>query len=73
MEITVEEVDRQIPVLAGIIANSTREAVRRAKAISHLPIHGLQVTPALRAPMFEDAAPASTKICRTVELHRITI
>ncbi|MEW9309772.1 dihydrodipicolinate synthase family protein [Labrys neptuniae] len=45
MEITVEEVDGKIPVLAGIIANSTREAVRRAQAISHLSIQGLQVTP----------------------------
>ncbi|WP_420963387.1 dihydrodipicolinate synthase family protein [Brucella sp. IR073] len=45
MEITVEEVNGRIPVLAGIIANSTREAVRRAKAISHLSVQGLQVTP----------------------------
>ncbi|MDZ5454353.1 dihydrodipicolinate synthase family protein [Labrys sp. ZIDIC5] len=45
MEITVEEVDGKIPVLAGIIANSTREAVRRSQAISHLSIQGLQVTP----------------------------
>lgn len=45
MEICVEEVDGKIPVLAGIIANSTREASRRAKAISHLSVQGLQVTP----------------------------
>ena len=45
MEICVEEVNGRIPVLAGIIANSTREAIRRAKAISHLSIQGLQVTP----------------------------
>lgn len=45
MEICVEEVNGKIPVLAGIIANSTREAIRRAKAISHLSIQGLQVTP----------------------------
>lgn len=45
MEICVEEVNGAIPVLAGIIANSTREAVRRAKAISHLSVQGLQVTP----------------------------
>lgn len=45
MEITVEEVNGRIPVLAGIIANSTREAIRRAKAISHLSVQGLQVTP----------------------------
>jgi len=45
MEITVEEVNGRIPVLAGIIANSTRDAVRRAKAISHLSVQALQVTP----------------------------
>ncbi len=45
MEITVEEVNGRIPVLAGIIANSTREAIRRAKAIAHLSVQGLQVTP----------------------------
>ena len=45
MEITVEEVDGRIPVLAGIIANSTRDAIRRAQAISHLSVQGLQVTP----------------------------
>ncbi len=45
MEITVEEVDGHIPVLAGIIANSTRDAIRRAEAISHLSVQGLQVTP----------------------------
>ncbi len=45
MEICVEEVNGKIPVVAGIIANSTREAIRRAKAISHLSVQGLQVTP----------------------------
>ncbi|WP_266064822.1 dihydrodipicolinate synthase family protein [Brucella intermedia] len=45
MEITVEEVNGRIPVLAGIIANSTRDAIRRAKAIAHLSVQGLQVTP----------------------------
>lgn len=45
MEICVEEVNGEIPVLAGIIANSTRDAIRRAQAISHLPVQGLQVTP----------------------------
>ncbi|MBN9033474.1 MAG: dihydrodipicolinate synthase family protein [Rhizobiales bacterium 63-7] len=45
MEITVEEVNGAIPVLAGMIANSTRDAIRRAKAISHLSVQGLQVTP----------------------------
>ena len=45
MTICVEEVRGAVPVLAGIIVNSTRDAVIRAKAISHLPIKALQVTP----------------------------
>ncbi|MDB5552894.1 MAG: dihydrodipicolinate synthase family protein [Rhizobium sp.] len=45
MEICVDEVNGKIPVLAGIIANSTRDAIRRAKSISHLSVQGLQVTP----------------------------
>ncbi|MBO9127712.1 MULTISPECIES: dihydrodipicolinate synthase family protein [unclassified Rhizobium] len=45
MEMTVEEVDGRIPVIAGIIANSTRDSIRRAKAIAHLSVQGLQVTP----------------------------
>lgn len=45
MEICVDEVKGEVPVIAGIIANSTREAIRRAQSISHLSIQGLQVTP----------------------------
>ena len=45
MEITVEEVAGRIPVVAGIIVNSTRDAIARAKAIEHLKIDALQVTP----------------------------
>lgn len=45
MEITVEEVAGAVPIVAGIISNSTRDAINRAKAISHLPIAALQVTP----------------------------
>ena len=45
MEICVEEVAGAIPVVAGIIVNSTRDAIARAKAIAHLPIKALQVTP----------------------------
>ncbi|SIQ49099.1 dihydrodipicolinate synthase family protein [Pseudacidovorax sp. RU35E] len=45
LEITVEEVNGAVPIVAGIIANSTREAIRRAKSIAHLPIAALQVTP----------------------------
>ena len=45
MEIACEEVKGAIPVIAGIIVNSTRDAIARAKSIAHLPVAGLQVTP----------------------------
>ena len=45
MTICVEEVNGAFPVVAGIIVNSTRDAIIRAKAIAHLPIKALQVTP----------------------------
>ncbi|MBL8589021.1 MAG: dihydrodipicolinate synthase family protein [Methylobacteriaceae bacterium] len=44
-EITVEEVKGKVPVVAGIIANSTREVIRRGEAIADLKIDALQVTP----------------------------
>lgn len=45
MEITAAEVAGAVPIVAGIISNSTRDAINRAKAISHLPVAALQVTP----------------------------
>lgn len=45
MEIACEEVKGAIPVVAGIIVNSTRDAIARAASIAHLPVAGLQVTP----------------------------
>jgi len=45
MEIACEEVDGAIPVIAGIIVNSTRDAIARVRSIAHLPVAGLQVTP----------------------------
>lgn len=45
MEITAAEVAGQVPIVAGIISNSTRDAINRAKAIDHLPVAALQVTP----------------------------
>ncbi len=42
---TAEEVQGRIPIVAGIIANSTREAILRAQDIAHLDIAALQVTP----------------------------
>jgi len=45
MEITMDEVAGRVPVVAGIIVDSTRDAVRRAKSIAHLDVAALQVTP----------------------------
>ena len=45
MELTAAEVAGQVPIVAGIISNSTRDAIHRAKAVSHLSIAALQVTP----------------------------
>ena len=45
MTIAAEEINGKVPLLAGIIANSTREAILRANDIAHLDIAGLQITP----------------------------
>ncbi|KMK65096.1 dihydrodipicolinate synthase family protein [Puniceibacterium sp. IMCC21224] len=45
IEIACEEVDGSIPVVAGIIANSTRKAIEMAKAVSQYDVAALQVTP----------------------------
>jgi 4-hydroxy-tetrahydrodipicolinate synthase len=42
---TIEEVQGRIPVITGIIADSTRAAVERAKAVADLGVTALQVTP----------------------------
>lgn len=44
-EIVCEEVAGRVPVLAGVITNSTLGAIERAKAIAHLDIAALQITP----------------------------
>ncbi|MBK3773191.1 dihydrodipicolinate synthase family protein [Azospirillum brasilense] len=43
--ISCEEVDGAVPVVAGIIVNSTRDAIAKARALEHLPVTALQVTP----------------------------
>lgn len=45
IEIACEEVQGRIPVVAGIIANSTRRAVEMAKAVSTFDVAALQITP----------------------------
>ncbi|MGH9666693.1 MAG: dihydrodipicolinate synthase family protein, partial [Bryobacteraceae bacterium] len=42
---TIEETKGRVPVITGIIANSTRLAIERAKAVADLGVAALQVTP----------------------------
>ncbi len=43
--ITIDEVGGRIPVVAGIIVDSTRQAIERVQALSDLDLAALQVTP----------------------------
>ena len=43
--ITAEEAGGKMPVVAGIIVDSTRQAVEKAKAVADLGVSALQVTP----------------------------
>jgi 4-hydroxy-tetrahydrodipicolinate synthase len=45
IEITMEEVGGKIPVVAGIIVNSTRQAVLAARDVKDLGVSALQITP----------------------------
>jgi 4-hydroxy-tetrahydrodipicolinate synthase len=45
VEIATEEVSGRVPIVAGIIANSTRDAVERAKAVEPFGVAALQITP----------------------------
>ena len=42
---TVSQVSGRAPVIAGIIVNSTRQAIERAKAVADLGVAALQITP----------------------------
>lgn len=42
---TTEEVDGRVPVIAGIITDSTQSTIDRAKAVADLGVAALQVTP----------------------------
>lgn len=43
--LAVEEAAGQVPVVAGIITDSTRDAVKRGRAVADLGVAALQVTP----------------------------
>jgi len=45
IETTIDTVKGRIPVIAGIIVDSTRQAVKRAKAVQDLDVDALQITP----------------------------
>ena len=45
IEITADEAGNRLPVIAGIIVDSTREAVLRGKTVRDLGVAALQVTP----------------------------
>lgn len=45
MQAVVEAIDGRVPFVAGIIVNSTDEAIERAALVADLPIAALQVTP----------------------------
>ena len=42
---TAEEVNGQIPIITGIICDSTQAAIERGRAVAHLGVAALQVTP----------------------------
>ncbi len=45
-EIAADEINGAIPLVAGVIANSTRDAIRKSRALQGLGVSALQVTPA---------------------------
>ena len=56
---TTEEAAGKVPVIAGIIVNSTRDAIRRGKAVADLGVAALQVTPVHYLFRPDDAAMAA--------------
>lgn len=45
MTACAEELNGRLPLVAGIIANSTRDAIARARAVDDLDVAALQITP----------------------------
>jgi len=45
IEATAEAIDGRVPLVAGIIANSTGEVAARGNSVTHLGVAALQVTP----------------------------
>jgi 4-hydroxy-tetrahydrodipicolinate synthase len=68
--ITVEEVKGKVPVVAGIIANSTREVIKRAEAIRDIEVDALQVTPVfyIFTPSDEENYQHFKTLCDTLKM-----
>jgi 4-hydroxy-tetrahydrodipicolinate synthase len=68
--ITVEEVKGKVPVVAGIIANSAREVIKRTEAIRDLKVDALQVTPVfyIYTPSDEENYQHFKAICEAVKM-----
>ena len=45
MEETSKAINNRVPLVAGIIANSTAEVIARGKSVKHLDVAALQITP----------------------------
>ena len=45
LEVAVDEANGRVPLIAGIIVDSTRQAIERAKAVQDLDLAALQITP----------------------------
>ena len=42
---TASSIDGRVPLVAGIIANSTSEVIERGKSVKSLNVEALQITP----------------------------
>jgi 4-hydroxy-tetrahydrodipicolinate synthase len=69
-EIVVEEVGGRVPVLGGVIQNSTAQAVRYGRALKVVGVDALQITPVhyVFSPSEEDTVDYYERIGNSVEL-----
>jgi 4-hydroxy-tetrahydrodipicolinate synthase len=54
--IATEELDGKLPLIAGVIANSTRDAIAKTKALENFGLSALQITPAHYIYKSDDAS-----------------
>ena len=53
MEQTSKALDNRVPLVAGIIANSTSEVIARGNSVKPLNVAALQITPPSLVGLFE--------------------